>query len=115
MQGSCEGAVAPPPFVMPREGGASSTPRPVDSITGVSGILDRPPSRAMTSESIPATRCARVVLEFSSPKKFRGCREGRVLAGTRGLVCNKRKENAHEHTGISRGIRPFLRNGFDGL
>jgi len=34
-----------------------------------------------------------------------------VLAGTRGLVCNKRKKNAHEHTGISRGIRPSLRNG----
>jgi hypothetical protein len=34
-----------------------------------------------------------------------------VLAGTRGLVCNKRRENAHEHTGISRGIRPSLRDG----
>src|SRR3954471_13288406 len=30
---------------------------------------------------------------------------------TRALVCNKRRENAHEHTGISRGIRPSLRNG----
>ena len=45
------------------------------------------------------------------PPKIRGRREGRVLAGTRGLVCNKRKKNAHEHTGISRGIRPSLRNG----
>src|SRR3977135_4493061 len=41
--------------------------------------------------------------EFSPPK-IRGRREGRVLAGTRGLVCNRRRENAHEHTGISRGI-----------
>jgi len=36
--------------VMPREGGASSTPRLIVSIIGVSGILDRPPSRAMTAE-----------------------------------------------------------------
>jgi hypothetical protein len=36
--------------VMPREGGASSTPRPIVSITTVSGILDRPPSRTMTTE-----------------------------------------------------------------
>jgi len=33
---------------MPREGGASSTPRPIGSITTASGILDRPPSRTMT-------------------------------------------------------------------
>jgi hypothetical protein len=35
---------------MPREGGASSTPRRFGSITGVSGILDHPPSRVMTTE-----------------------------------------------------------------
>jgi len=34
--------------VMPREGGASSTPRPLDLRTAASGILDRPPSRTMT-------------------------------------------------------------------
>src|SRR3954452_10168906 len=34
--------------VMPRAGGASSTPRRLGSITTVSAILDRPPSRAMT-------------------------------------------------------------------
>jgi hypothetical protein len=34
---------------MPREGGASSTPRLFDSIAEVSGILDRPASRAMTA------------------------------------------------------------------
>jgi hypothetical protein len=28
---------------------------------------------------------------ITAPKKFRGRREGRVLAGTRDLVCNKRK------------------------
>src|SRR5437867_2573444 len=138
---------------MPREGGASSTPRLLDSITDISGILDRPPSRAMTVEgeadrewSVIARSEAtkQSILPFCgamdcfaslamtgidmiyrsrgavrpscagilSPHKIRGRREGRVLAGTRGLVCNKRKKNAHEHTGISRGIRPSLRNGF---
>src|SRR5207237_1179761 len=33
---------------MPREGGASSTPRPIGSTTDVSGILDYPLSRVMT-------------------------------------------------------------------
>src|SRR3954453_9841736 len=37
---------------MLREGGASSTPRPLDSITAASGILDSPPPRGMT----PVTR-----------------------------------------------------------
>src|SRR2546428_10472670 len=35
---------------MPREGGASSTPRLLGSIVDVSGILDHPPSRVMTTE-----------------------------------------------------------------
>src|SRR5882757_1359341 len=35
-------------LVMPRESGASSTPRPIDSIADASGILDLSPSRAMT-------------------------------------------------------------------
>jgi len=33
---------------MPRDGGASSTPRLLDSGRAASGILDCPPSRAMT-------------------------------------------------------------------
>ena len=36
--------------VVPREGGASSTPRLLGSIIGVSGILDHPPSRVTTME-----------------------------------------------------------------
>jgi hypothetical protein len=40
---------APHNAVIPRAGGVSSTPRPLDSIISISGILDRPPSRAMTS------------------------------------------------------------------
>ena len=37
-----------PTLVIPREGGASSTPRPLGSIMDVSGILVHPPSRVMT-------------------------------------------------------------------
>ena len=40
--------------VIPREGGVSSTRRPIDSITTVSGILDHPPSRVMTTERVSA-------------------------------------------------------------
>jgi hypothetical protein len=35
---------------MPREGGASSTPRLLGSIIDVSGLLDHPPARVMTTE-----------------------------------------------------------------
>jgi hypothetical protein len=44
------GVHAPLP-VMPREGGASSTPRILGSITGVSGILDRPPQCAIAHKA----------------------------------------------------------------
>ena len=37
-------------IVVPREGGVSSTPRLIGSITAVSGILDHPPSRVTTTE-----------------------------------------------------------------
>jgi hypothetical protein len=39
---------------MPRESGASSTPRLFDSIAGVSGILDHPLSRMMTAAGYAA-------------------------------------------------------------
>ncbi len=42
----------------------------------------------MRSHSCDAPR-AQALLEFFTPE-IRGRREGRVLAGTRGLVCNKR-------------------------
>src|SRR4051812_42843155 len=41
---------APPSAQLRTGGGASSTPRRRCLITGVSGILDRPPSRTMTTE-----------------------------------------------------------------
>ena len=63
----------PPPqrFVMLREGGASSTPRPIVSINGVSGILDRPPSRTMT---LDLQRVARMSPAISGDKPKPGCR-----------------------------------------
>jgi hypothetical protein len=42
--------VSPSASPMTGSVGASSTPRPIDSITVASGILDHPPSRAMTAE-----------------------------------------------------------------
>ena len=60
---------------------------------------------------IPAARCARVVLELSAPKKSEGAgKAGCWLAPAVSCAISARK-NAHEHTGISRGIRPSLRNG----
>ncbi|MFK4487828.1 hypothetical protein ABIA45_002906 [Bradyrhizobium sp. USDA 336] len=38
------------PPVIPREGGVSSTPRPLGSTLAVSGILDCPPPRAIDTE-----------------------------------------------------------------
>jgi hypothetical protein len=44
--------VPPPTAVVPRACGAPSTPRPFGSIIDASGILDHPPSRMMTVESV---------------------------------------------------------------
>ena len=74
---------------MLREGGASSTPRPLDSITAASGILDRPPSRTMTTEyaSAISRRIAPEICIFVCPlRKLRA--QGRPGARrTRGLAC----------------------------
>jgi hypothetical protein len=97
--------------VMPRAGGASSTLRPIDSITSVSGILDRPPSRTMTpnmrSRSRGAER-ARGLTEALAQTRAQGRPGARC---TRGLVCNGTRKCAHEHTGPAESIRPSLRNG----
>ncbi len=99
---------------MPREGGASSTPRPIVSIIDVSGILDRPPSRAMTAEYEFAIsrRDTPEVCIFVCPLRNRGRREDRVLAApavSRAICANK---NAHEHTGQREHSGLSLRNGF---
>jgi len=85
-------------------------------ITAVSGILDRPRQCAIAHDDsrihlrIPAARCARGLLEVCPPA-IRGRRECRAPAGTRGLVCNMRKQNAHEHTGTAGAARHSLRSG----
>ena len=43
-----------PQNVIPREGGGTSTPRPIDSITAASGILDRPPEPSSGGHSADA-------------------------------------------------------------
>ena len=74
----------------PRRRG-SSTPRPIDTFTDASGILDHPPSRVMTANSILAASSARNFARNLAPLNQRA--EGRPGARrTRGLVrgrCNK--------------------------
>src|SRR2546429_7588582 len=84
--------------VIPREGGGSSTPRLIDSIIDVSGILDHPPSRVMTTE-YEATISRRLAPEvcYSPCPLVRGRREDQVLAApavSHAICTNK---NAHEH------------------
>ena len=87
--------------VIPREGGVSSTPRLIGSITSVSGILGHPPSRVTTTE-YAFTFSRRIAPEdciFVCPLRNRGRREDRVLAApavSRAICANK---TAHEHTG----------------
>ncbi|RTE90933.1 YgcG family protein [Bradyrhizobium sp. LVM 105] len=55
---------APPTAVIPREGGESSTPRLLGSSSAASGILDRPPSRAMTARLWRAASAAPTRIVF---------------------------------------------------
>ena len=99
---------------MPREGGASSTPRPILLTIDVSGILDHPPSRVMTTERACAFS-RRVSPEFCifvcAPRKSRA--QGRPGACcTRGLACDLRKQNCTRAYRAAATLRPSLRNGF---
>jgi hypothetical protein len=114
------GCRATPPAVVFRAGGVSSTPRPPGSITDVSGILDRPPSRTMTPKMrhrmhqshlhLPASRFARA-LPTVSPQT-RGRRECRVLAAPAVPCARDGGRGAHEHTGTVGARRHSLRSGF---
>ena len=106
--------------VIPREGGVSSTPRPIGSIINVSGILDRPPQCAIAHKADDDTeydfaisrRIAPEVCLITSRPLVRGRREDRVHAApavSRAICANK---TAHEHTGSAETLRPSLRNGF---
>jgi hypothetical protein len=67
---------------MPREGGASSTPRLIDSIIGVSGILDRPPQCAIAHKADDDSEDGEI-LHASSTKmsKTTPCTDAKALAG----------------------------------
>jgi hypothetical protein len=96
---------AHPQIVIPRACGGSSTLQLIGSIAGVSGILDRPPSRAMTAEghtfAFPRRHAPEVCENFHAPRnqRARGMPDARC---TRGLVCKRAQEHAHEHTGQRR-------------
>jgi hypothetical protein len=87
----------PQKVVVPRACGVSSTLRLLDSITGVSGILDRPLSRAMTTERMTTERTHTFAIpRRDSPgvyeylralnnQRARGMPDARC---TRGLACN---------------------------
>ena len=105
---------------MPREGGASSTPRLIDSIIGVSGILGHPLQCAIAHKAGDDDECAFAISRRIAPEvcKFVGPLERQRAQGrpgarcTRGLACNCARERAHEHTGSAETLRPSLRNGF---
>ena len=105
---------AKPEAVIPRACGVSSTLRLIDFITGVSGILDRPPSRTMTVEYdfVISRRIAPEVCISFALSEIRGRREDRVLAApavSRAICANKNCTRAYRAAGT---LRPSLRNGF---
>jgi hypothetical protein len=102
---------AHPTAVMPRECGASSTLRLLDSVTAASGILDHPPSRVMTRRRSRGMFCPSFS-KFVCPFPKRGRRECRVRAAPAVSCAICAKESAHEHTGERRTLRHPLRNGF---
>src|SRR5260221_11664245 len=91
----------------------SSTPRPFESITDVSGILDRPLSRTMTTEYVSAfsRREAPEVLHERCPSKREGAGNAGCALHPRSRVQNCTKRNAHEHTGSAETLRHSPRNG----
>ena len=85
----------------PRRRG-SSTPRLIDSITAVSGILDHPPSRTMTVEydvrDLAALLRPRFAFRLPSPKSEGAGKTG-CLLHPRSRVRFAQTKTAHEHTG----------------
>jgi hypothetical protein len=97
--------------VIPREGGVSSTLRPIGSITAVSGILGHPPSRVTTTENAFAFSrrdAPEACMNLVPPEREQGM-PGACC--TRGLVCKRWSKGAHEHTGTAGALRHSLRNG----
>jgi hypothetical protein len=100
--------------VIPREGGVSSTPRLIDSIIAVSGILDHPPARVMTVE-YDVTISRRIAPEVCLiiPALFDQRAQGRPGACcTRGLACQCTRQKRTRAYRAAGAFRPSLRNGF---
>jgi hypothetical protein len=102
-------------MVIPRVCGVSSTPRPIDLVMDVSGILDHPHARVMTNEYAAALsrRVSPELLDFVHALKNR---EGAGNAGCRlapAVSCaDSARNGAHEHTGTAGARRHSLRSGF---
>jgi hypothetical protein len=103
---------------MLRECGASSTPRPMGLIIDVSGILDVRPraqlrTRRMMTVNVDQRSRGALRPRFASDVPSSRTRVQGMPGAccTRGLVCNMRKKNAHEHTGTAEALRHSLRNG----
>jgi hypothetical protein len=95
----------PHPTVIPRAGGVSSTPRPIGSIAGVSGILDRPPSRTMTANTPSPSRGA-FRPGFANRSLKQGRRECRVRSRVQEMVVDAHTsiQVQSEHSGTKYGL-----------
>jgi hypothetical protein len=100
----------PPPAVIPRASGVSSTPRLLDSITAASGILDRPPSRAMTTGSVAQLEAviASAAKQSIAPRKGRvDCFVPALLAMTwLRFQMRLRIPAARDARGLAKTVRP---------
>ncbi|MFK4727318.1 hypothetical protein ABIE89_008418 [Bradyrhizobium niftali] len=112
-------AGSPDDTVIPREGGESSTPRPLGSITAVSGILDRPVEPGDDSECVvtdtPSRPRGAIRPSFASslhPLCPRGRREGRVLTWhPRSAAQKGTRRKPHSSIQVWPITRPSLRSG----
>jgi hypothetical protein len=106
-----EGGSLDPGRVILRACGVSSTPRPLDSITGISGILDRPLSRATTTEiswkhtfAFPRRNAPGSCIIFPPRKRAWGMPGARCTRSRAWSVVNTRVSH-HGRTGITRHSR----------
>jgi hypothetical protein len=110
--------VSPSASPMRGSGGASSTPRPLGSITGVSGILDHPPQCAIAHKAGDDEQkrsrgafCPRFTNSLPL-LEVEGAGNAGCALHPRSRVPNCATKGAHEHTGQRRQLRHPLRNGF---
>ncbi len=110
----------PSVLVILREGGGSSTPRPLGLITAVSGILDHPPARVMTIVAVRNHAFAisrrvspEVCPSTSRPLKFEGAGKAGCALHPRSRVQSsgrRRRTRAYRFSGnIRLSLRGSLR------